>query len=114
MYDDLALGHRNGDLVLFEQPPYGAVHLRTDIVHAFLRIGNPETQLEFDSAVAEVHEPRHRRRLLEDTRLVLAGIEQDLQGQLRIVAVAYANGQLQTDARIGIAPVDHRIGDELL
>jgi hypothetical protein len=109
VHDDFALRHRNGDAVFLEKPPYRPIHLGTDVVDAFLRIGDPEAQLEFDAAVAEVHQARHRRGIAQDPRLAFAGIEQYLERQFRIVAVADANRQLQADARIGVAPIDHGV-----
>ena len=94
--------------------PDGAVHLRAHVVHAFLRIGNPEPQLELDAVVAEVHQPRYRRRIAQHAPLAFACVQQDLQRELRIVAVAHPDRQLQPDPRIGVAPVDHRVGDQLL
>ncbi len=114
VHDDLALRDRDGDAVLLEQPPDCAIHFRAHVVDALLRIGDPEPQLEFDAAVAEVHEARHRRRFAQYPRLPFAGGEQDPQRHFRIVEVAHANRQLQANARIGVAPIDHRIGDELL
>src|SRR5882762_7605055 len=63
MHANLVLRHGNGDLVLLEQPPDGAVHFRAHIVDSFLRIGDPEPELELDAAVAEVHQARHGRRI---------------------------------------------------
>src|SRR5580704_14635416 len=42
LHDDRALRHGDGDVVLLEQAPDGAVHFRAHIVHAFLRLGNPK------------------------------------------------------------------------
>ena len=38
MHDDFALRHGDGDLVLFEQPPDGAIDFRAHVVDALLRI----------------------------------------------------------------------------
>src|ERR1700722_3746013 len=113
-HDDFALRHRNGDLMLLEQAPYRAVDFRAYVVDALLRIGNPETQFKLDAAVAEVHQARHRRGIAQYARLPMACLEQYFQRQFRIVSVADADGQLQADARIGVAPIDHGIGDQLL
>src|SRR6266851_2990900 len=40
VHANVVLRHGDGDLVLLEQPPDGAIHFRADIVHPFLRIGN--------------------------------------------------------------------------
>src|ERR1700722_11175876 len=100
--------------MLFEQPPNGAVDIGADIVHAVLGVGYPKAQFEFDAAVAEMHEARYRQRVAQDPPLALAGSQQYLQGEFRIVAVAHADRQLEADAGIGIAPVDDGIRDQLL
>src|SRR6266404_7133417 len=89
VHDDLALRHGDGDLVLLEQPPDGAVHFRAHVVHSFLRIGNPEPELELDAAVAEVHETRHGCGIGQHARLAFARREQYLQRQFGVVAVAH-------------------------
>src|SRR5271168_3025481 len=94
-----ALCQRNGDLVFLEQPPYGPIHLRADVVDAFLRIRNPKSKFEFYAAVAELHQARHRRGVGEDPRLSLARGEQNLERELRIVGIADADRQLQADPR---------------
>src|SRR6267154_2193326 len=114
MHPDLVLCDGYGDPMLFEQPPNGAVDVGTNVIHAVLRVGYPEAQFEFDAAVAEMHETRYRQRVAQDPSLALARSQQDLQREFRIVAVAHADGQLEADAGIGIAPVDDRIRDQLL
>src|ERR1700676_288710 len=114
MHPDLVLRDGYGDPMFFEHPPYGAVDVGANIVHAVLWVGNPEAQFEFDAAVAEMHETRYRQRVAQDPSLSLARHQQDLQSQFRIVAVAHADGQLEADAGIGIAPVDDGIRDQLL
>src|SRR5258706_9050284 len=86
MHAHLVLRHRDGDLVLLEQPPDGAVHFRAHIVHSFLRIGDPEPELELDAAVAEVHQARHRRGVGQHARLAFAGGEEHLPRPFRTVA----------------------------
>src|SRR5580704_17996328 len=98
MHPDLVLRYGYGDPMFFEQPPYGTVDVGTNIVHAVLRVGYPEAQFEFDAAVAEMHETRYRQRVAQDPSLALARSQQNLQGEFRIVAVAYVDGQLQADA----------------
>src|ERR1700681_1840931 len=44
VHANVVLRYGDGDLVLLEQPPDGAIHFRTHVVHPFLRIGNPEAQ----------------------------------------------------------------------
>src|ERR1700722_16884106 len=78
-HDDFALRRRNSDLVLLEQAPYRAVDFRADVIHTFLRIGNPEAQFKLDAAVAEVHQSRYRRRLAQHPRLAIACLDQYLQ-----------------------------------
>src|ERR1700724_3272280 len=73
VHANVVLRYGDGDLVLLEQPPDGAIHFRTHIVDSLLRIGNPEPQLELDAAVAEVHQARHGRRFMQHARLTLAG-----------------------------------------
>src|SRR5688572_14358644 len=68
---DLALSDRNLDAVLLEQPPDRAVHIRAHVVHAFLRIGDPEPQLQVEAVVIETHHAGHRRRIAQDARLTL-------------------------------------------
>src|ERR1700730_15687296 len=114
MHPDLVLRDGYCDSMLLEQPPDGAVDVGTNIVHAVLWVGYPEAQFEFDAAVAEMHETRHRQRVAQDPSLALARSQQDLQSEFRIVAVAHADGQLQADAGISVAPVDDRIRDQLL
>src|SRR3984957_2583682 len=92
VHDDFALRHRDGDAVLLEQPPYGPVHFRAHVVHAFLGIGNPEAQLELDAAVAELHQTRDGRGFGQHAGLTFAGGEQQLQGRFRVVAVTHADG----------------------
>src|SRR5580692_12547245 len=114
MHPDLVLRYGYGDPMFFEQPPYGAVDVGTNIVHAVLWVGYPEAQFEFDAAVAEMHEARYRQRVAQDPPLAPARSQQDLKGDFRIVAVAHADRQLEADAGIGIAPVDDGIRDQLL
>ncbi len=71
-------------------------------------------KFELDAAVAEVHQARHGRRFAQHPRLAFAGLEQNPQGHFRIIAVAHANGQFEADARVGVAPIDHGIGNQLL
>src|ERR1700685_3774472 len=73
---DLALRHRDGDVVLLEQRPDGAVDLGAHVVHALLRVGDPEAQLELDAVIAELHEARDGSGIPEHAALALAGVEQ--------------------------------------
>ncbi len=45
----IMLRRRDGDAVLLEGAPDGAVHVRAHVVHAALRIRDPEAQLEVDA-----------------------------------------------------------------
>ena len=111
---DLALRDRNADAVLLEQPPDRAVHVRAHVVHAFLRIGDPEAQLQVEAVVVEAHHARHRRRIAQDARLTLGRLQQHCERFFRIALVADAHRQLQAHARIGVAPVDDRVRDQVL
>src|SRR4051812_42137823 len=69
-------------------------------------------QLELERAIAEVLEGRGRRRVLQDQRMGVRGVEQQLRGQLRVRSIsdAYLNDHPQH--RIGQGPVDDVAGDE--
>src|ERR1700722_15028374 len=114
MQVDLALGDGDGDAVFLEKRPNPPIHLGAHVVHALLRIRDPESQLELDAMVAELHQPRHRRRIAQHAPLSFAGLLQDLQRDLWVVVVADAHGKLQPDPGIRIAPIDHGAGYQLL
>src|SRR5208283_618736 len=73
---NLTLCQRDGDAMLLEQRPDGAIDLRAHVVHALLWIGDPEAQLELDAMIAELHETRHRGRIAQHPPLALAGAQQ--------------------------------------
>ena len=104
----------NGDVLFLEQPPNGAVNVGTHVVHSVLGIGYPETQFEFDAAFAEVHEARHRQGIPQHAPVAVARGDQERHGEFRVVVVAHPHRQLEPDPRIGVAPVDDGVGDQLL
>src|SRR5258707_5124149 len=81
MHPDLVLRDGYGDPPFFEQPPDGAVDVGTNIVHADLWVGYPKAQFEFEPAVAEVHDTRHRHRVAQHPPLALARTQQVLTSE---------------------------------
>ena len=100
--------------MLLEQPPNGAIDVGADVVDAVLWVGYPEAEFEFDAAVAEMHEPRNGQWITKNPSLSLARGQQDLQRHFGVVAITHADRQLEANPRIGIAPIDDCIRDQLL
>ena len=108
------LRHRNGDTRVAEQPPDGAVHIRAHIVDAILRVGNPEAQFQIHAKVCKLHQACDRRWLMQYPPVPGGGVQQQCQRNFRIVAVTDAHRQLQSHLAIRVAPVDDRVGDQVL
>src|SRR5439155_295281 len=110
----LVLRHGNRHAVGAENAPDRAVHIRAHVVDAVHGIGDPEADLQPHAAVLEADEARYRRRIVQDARMILGCLQEELERDLRIVVVAHVHRQLQAYALIRIAPVDERARDQVL
>src|SRR5665213_3829807 len=85
---DLALRDRNLDVQLLKDAPDRAVDIGAHIVDAIHGIGDPEAHLKAHAVILEAHEPRHRLRLLQNSRMILRRLKQRLHGHFRIILIA--------------------------
>src|SRR5688500_15767808 len=76
---DGTLRHRDGEAVLLEQAPDAAIDVGADVVDAFLRIGDPESQFELDAVIPEAHQTRDGGRLAQDAAMTLGRVQQSLE-----------------------------------
>src|ERR1700716_1625575 len=113
-HPQFALRDRYLDAVILEQPPDRAVDVRPHVVHTVHGIGNPEPHLGAHAVVLEGHEPGHGGWVVQDARMVGHGVEQELESELRVIVVTDRDRQTDTYPLIRIAPVDDRVGDQIL
>ncbi len=109
-----ALRHRYADLAGMEYAPDRTVYVRAHVVDAVHGIGDPKSHFEPHAVVFEGHQARYRRRFAQDAWMVADRFEQCLQRAFRIIVVADHHRQPQPHAFVGVAPVDHGVGDEVL
>src|SRR5882757_6425011 len=113
-HPQLALRDRYLDAVVPEQPPDRAIDVRAHVIHPIHGVGNPEAHFDAHTVVLEGHQTGHRGWVVQDARMVGHGVEQELESELGVIVVTDYDRQADAYALIRIAPVDDRVGDQIL
>src|SRR5690606_11182469 len=69
---------------------------------------DPRTQIDGDYAVLVLHDHNHRSRVFQHLRMFIEQVLQQLDGQVQIIAIAYAHTKVQTTSGVA-AVVNYRV-----
>ncbi len=85
MHIPLRIG--NGDARFLKTAPDRQIDIRTDIADAFLRIGEPDTQLQCNTTVGKLHQAHRRFRISEYPAVDAGRLFHNRHRLLRIIVI---------------------------
>jgi hypothetical protein len=94
---DVALGERQVDAMLPEQPPHPVGHVRLDIADPGLGIVHPDRYVVIDRTLAERTQPDRRRRFGENAGRGGRRLDHQLLGERKVAVISYADPDAQAN-----------------
>jgi|GEM_PF-4619749 len=101
------LGKRNFDTVFSERVEYPVVHLAAQDPRGLDMRSCPYPQFEIQGTAAEFMENDIRCGVLENSRMVVGNLEQDIPHFFRVRAVRYSDRNGYPNVTVGMAPVGY-------
>ena len=112
MQDALRIG--DFDPFLLEAFPDGEKDVALDVLHAVVRVGDPEARLQLDPAVTELEQQAFRRGILEHPLRLPGSLQAERNRPLKIRAIVDTHGDLEPGPAMGVSPVFHALRDQRL
>ncbi len=111
---EVVLRERDFDALALERVPQRQQHLAAHIGEAVDRIADPETQDEVERGIAECFEVANGMRRRQDARHGFDRFQRQRDHLVRVGGIGDAELDIEPHLVVGIGPVDHALGDEVL